>query len=58
MLKNLYFMAIKILFFNYENIDNIIISNNIPFDEKYCKYLIGYWGKNKINPLTLILPKT
>ena len=42
MLKNLYFMAIKILFLNYENIDNIIISNNIPFDEKYCKYLNGY----------------
>ena len=37
--------------------DNILVSNKISPGEKDCKYFIGYLGKYKTKPFSIILPR-
>ena len=53
----------KTLFFFLErgdvDIEKVLVSNKIYFDEKSCKYFIGYfYNGNKVRPLPIMLPKT
>ena len=57
-LKNINIIVIKILFLNDVHIDNILISNKIPNDERKYKYFIGYLDYYKIKSFSIILPKT
>ena len=40
------------------DIEKVLVSNNIPFGEKDCKYFIGYlYNNHKVKLLHIILPK-
>ena len=42
-----------------EDIEKILVSNKISFDEKNYKYFIGYlYNGSKVKPLNIMLPKT
>ena len=56
-LKNINFIAIKILFLNDVEIDNTVISNKICSAEKSYKYFIGYIDYYNIKSFSIILPK-
>ena len=41
------------------DIEKVLVSNKISFDEKNYKYFIGYlYNDHKVKPLHIILPKT
>ena len=41
------------------NIERVLVSNKMSFGEKNYDYFIGYlYNGNKVNPLSIILPKT
>ena len=45
-------------FLGYVHIKKVLVSNKIYFDEKNCKYFIGYlYNDKKVKPLNLMLPK-
>ena len=53
-----FFTAIRLLFF-WGDIEKVLLSNKISFDEKGYKCFICYlYDDNKIKPLNIILPET
>ena len=65
--KNNFYRHIRLLFFfrgggaggGDEDIEQVLVSNKIFFDEKHYKYFIGYlFNDDKVNPLHIMLPKT
>ena len=41
------------------NIERVLVSNKMSFGEKNYDYFTGYlYNGNKVNPLSIILPKT
>ena len=56
--RNLNFIAIKILFLNDANADDIFVSKNISFTKKSYKYFLGYGNQYKIKSFSIILPET
>ena len=59
-LKKINFTANKtLIFLNYVDIEKVLVSNKISFEEKDCNYFIGYfYNDHNINPLHIMLPKT
>ena len=44
---------------NWGDIEKVLLSNKISFDEKGYKYFIGYlFDDNKVKPFNIILPET
>ena len=56
--RNFNFIAIKILFLNDANVDDIFVSKSISFTKKSYKYFIGYGNQYKIKSFSIVLPET
>ena len=47
------------IFLGDVDIEKVVLSNKISFDEKNYKYFIGYlYNGNKVKPLNIMFPKT
>ena len=59
-LKKINFTTIRLAFLKKDvDIDKVLLSNKIYFDDKNCKYFIGYLyddHKVKVKPLHIMLP--
>ena len=57
--KNKFYHHKTPIFWGDVDIEKVLVSKKICFDEKSYKYFIGYLYKgNKINSLNIMLPKT
>ena len=57
--KKINFTVTRLLFFQKDvDIEKVLVSKKIHFDEKTYKYFIGYLHKDhKVTPLYMMLPK-
>ena len=59
MKKNEFYRNKTPIFFKNVDIEKVLVSNKIYFDEKNYKYFIGYlYNDHKTKALSVMLPKT